>query len=223
MQPHKVHPWSPRTAPPQGSRAGRILLIGGLSLLGAVGACGGCVALAYVSNMDIGGDPATAADRAVVVTIEDVAPAFESFTPDARFERFEHNRTLLGTDEVDYEYDGVGVEPAVYLSSTSAIDRTAQDARSAYTGGHIGFDAVIAAMGEVERRPSDHLFRWGDESRCETLYREGSPVGTVFMGRSDRLTFMLVLVGVYYDDAEALESILRPKLDALEARASRVR
>src|SRR5215813_13372876 len=61
--------------------------------------------------------PVTAADRAVVVTIQDLARHMHDFEPVASGESFKKTRYLDGSHQLEYEYKSPR-EPPLYLRSS---------------------------------------------------------------------------------------------------------
>ena len=126
---------------------------------------------------------------------------------------------LSPNQNVHREYESPdGADDILYVYCTVGIEPTATDAQYAYSGVRLGTKIGFGMGGgdkvqEVER---NDLWQWGEHSRCVLLQSSGKQVGNVFMARKGRRYFVLVLVGVYFDNPEVIHELLDPMLQRLQ-------
>jgi hypothetical protein len=73
----------------------------------------------------------------------------------------------------------------------------------------IGLRAGGVEEREVRMQPGD------DRSRLRVLVKGGKPLGNVFTAREGRKTYVLMLAGLYFEDAEDWKKLSEPKLQQL--------
>lgn len=164
-------------------------------------------------------EPVTDEDRALAITAERLA----ELSPDLAFDRSRGKlrkvRHLDGSRELEYEYESPDdAGQTLYVSFAAGVERTAQDARNSYAGERIGAKIGLRVSGEGRVREVERgdLWRWGDESRCSLLKSNGVVVGNLFMARKGRRLFLLMIVGVCFEDAAPIRELLDPMLERLE-------
>ncbi|MDY7228559.1 hypothetical protein [Hyalangium rubrum] len=157
----------------------------------------------------------TEADRALLVTTDDLVPRLEGFSPQPSIEKLTKKKGLDGTIELEYLYDLSN--RGLYLASMVTTDTTASSAKATYTSLRVGQGLGLSIAGDsgTKMEERDDLFTWGDESRTALITNKGKPVGNVFTARKGRHSYTFVLVGVYFDSNETLSDLLLPKLERL--------
>lgn len=200
---------------PQRSSARLVLLIlGGLALVSCLGV--GAIALVVarmapqlqkMAKEVEKPRPLGERDRAVLVTIDDVAAEDDI---DRAVEKFIVNP--YGNWSVQYQYPP-GHGTFVFCHIVSSGD--AASAVLTYKLLLTSFDLAIGDKLTVKER--DDLFRWGDDSRFAHLLRDGEPVGTRFVARKGTLIYTFSIVGIVFDDTESAERLLKGKLEQLES------
>ncbi len=173
----------------------------------ALATCGGCAGLIwFVFPVE---EPLTAADRAVLLTIEDVEPFLEKEVDPARATTKRLRQP--GRVKVNYEYDATGVLVATELESSP-------DARS----GMRAFSPVLLNLaGGKDARFSElkGVLDRGDESKVFLLTKTstGAKIGNIVVVRQGRRLVTWTIVGVYVDDEASVDKLFGEKLDALES------
>lgn len=199
------------------SRAKLAVIIIGGSLAGCFGL--GLLAAGAVSVMSGSDKPASAEERGLVITIEDLTGHMAGFEPPTggkeTFHRVDH---FDGSTELVYEYDTVATGGTLYLSSGVTVETSPQNAGYSYTGMDIGvgIGLGIEPGSEVVQQERNDLLTWGDQSRTALLVTNGQPVGNVFIGRRGRRIFHVLFAGVYFDEPEAFQELVTPHLEAIE-------
>ena len=177
------------------------------------------VAFGYFMFMREIEEPVTPAERDVLLTIEKLKE-FVDLEADPGRGRVKRVRYLDGSREVTYEYESPdGAADPLYVSSSVNLERNVSDARTVYVSSTLGFKLGMALEGESALRQvvRSGLFQWGDESKAVLLMRGDKPVGNLFAGRKGRKVFLVVLVGVFFDEREDVDAALGPILRSLEA------
>lgn len=157
--------------------------------------------------------PVSAAERAIVVTFDDLALRAKLQKADSAESL---TKTTFPNTTVEYRYEEKQESPRLFVQSSAVFESTSFAAGAFVTTFDTGFGIGSARNGGVTRVRRDELLRWGDESRAYLLQFEGNPIGNVFVARKGSRVFTLVVSGVYFDDPDAFGSLLLPKLEALE-------
>ncbi len=190
----------------------------GLVVLAAIGGALLIVGLIMVAALTTESHPVYDEDRQVLVTAADLAVYVEGLEPVPAVEVITKERYLDGAWEISYEYDHPQGEPVVYTTCSVMLDAKREDAATTYMSMKVGLGIglQLAEGDAVRQKERNDLFAWGDQSHNALLMRGSDPVGNAFVARKDTRVFMLVTAGVYFDTADALEELLRPKLEALD-------
>ena len=159
----------------------------------------------------------TPADRQLVVTVDELLPWLDDFSPDYTAESLEKTRYFDGSWEVEYSYDHTAEDTGLFISSTVAVEPTLQDAQTSYAsmgvGLRIGFSLQDTA--DMKLTDRDDLFRWGDQSQCTLITIDGRPVGNIFLARHGKRIFCVVLSGLAMEDSASLGQLLMPHLERI--------
>jgi hypothetical protein len=204
--------------PPRKRRS--VLLTCGIIAAVVLLACGGMGTLFYFAFIHDIEMPVAAADRGVVITAECLAEFTPTLEPDPNRGNLRKVRHLDGSREVTYEYQSEeGAESPLYVNNQVGVERTAQDAQYSYGGLGIGTNLSFRLGGEGNTRPVERndLWRWGDDSKCALLMNGDKKVGNLFMARKGRRYFYLMIVGVYFEDGQAIQELLGPMLQRLDS------
>ena len=188
--------------------------IGGALLLGLV-VCGGLI---YVGMAGVATREPTDAERQTLVTIRDL----ESFGVEAgRLEErevWQSKRNLDGSLEIEYEYDpdlAPGPGEMISLMSSAEINSTESSARES-------FNMTIAAyqlgfgLYDVQSRDQSHAMAGVDQSRFALIVKNEKPVGNMIVVRQGKRVHGLLLIGLYFEDPQELEDLLRPTVERSE-------
>lgn len=207
----------PPLPPRRRKRRWKKILLWGVLL--PVGIVAGLVMMGVVFYLVAEDLPVRDTDRAVLITAPDLAECADWFDPSKGAETVTKKRFLDGSYEIDYEYEHpeADEEGYVWAACTVTVDSTETDARITYGAGGIGSRFGLTASG-LEVRDRDDLFSWPPESRCALLTLEdGTIVGNYFTCLVGTKTFEWVVSGMFFDDEEALDALLRPVLRRLRS------
>jgi hypothetical protein len=196
-----------------------ILLTCGITAVAVVLTCGGLGALLYFAFIHDIEEPVAAADRDIVITAKRLAEFLPALKPDLNRGSLRKVRHLDGSREVTYEYESAeGSNSPLYVHDEVGVERTERDARYAYGGLSIGNNLGLRLGGEASMRQVERndLWRWGDDSKCALLMNGDEIVGNLFMARKGRRYFSLMIVGVYFEDQQAIQDLLGPMLQRLD-------
>jgi hypothetical protein len=158
--------------------------------------------------------PVTEADRALLVTTDELATRVESFKAQPGVEKVTKKRGLDSATELEYEYkpsDGT-----LYLTSAVLTEPTTSSASINYSSLKVGHGLGFSLSEEkTKMEERDDLFAWGDESHHALITHGGKPVGNLFAARKGRHIYSFMVIGVYFDSTETLSDLLLPKLERL--------
>lgn len=202
------------------SRVRSILFTCGIVSFVLLLACGGLGTAIYVFFIREIEEPVTAGDRGLVITAERLAHFVPTLQPDPSRGNVRKVRHLDGSRELTYEYEAAeGDEKPLYVNHEIGVERSAEDARYAYGGLGIGTNIGLrlGGTGNLRQVERNELWRWGDDSRCVVLVNGDARVGNLFMARKGRRYFSLMIVGVYFEDRQAIQELLGPMLQRLDS------
>lgn len=207
----------PRRKPRKGRS---ILFTCGIIAAVVVLACGGLGTAFYFFFLHEIEEQVTATDRGVIVTTERLAEFVPNLQHDPGRGKLQKVRHLDGSRELTYEYEAEeGSDKSLYVNHQVGVERTAQDAQYAYGGLGIGTNLGLrlGSSGNVRQVERNDLWRWGDDSKCVLLMNGGNKVGNLFMARKGRRYFTLMIVGVYFENSDAIQQLLGPMLQRLDS------
>ncbi|HOB54319.1 MAG TPA: hypothetical protein PK176_16135 [Acidobacteriota bacterium] len=156
------------------------------------------------------------ADRPLLVTKQDLAGF--GIDPDTLQgqEIFRRNQYFDGSLEVEYAFETPdGAAEVFYINTVVGFENSVADAVDSYRllKGGIG---VGTQVGGGSLREVPDFYRWGDESYCAVVPGRAGPAGNVFLTRRGKKTFLVAIVGIYFDDSKAWDVLVRPKLEYLD-------
>jgi hypothetical protein len=183
-------------------------------------ACGGVGTGFYFVFIHEFDEPVTATDRGMVITAERLADFAPNLQPDSSRGNLRKARHLDGSRELTYEYESAeGAAKTLFVNHQIGVEGSAQDAQYAYGGLGIGTNIGfrLGGAGEMRQVERNDLWRWGDDSKCALLMNGDAKVGNLFMARKGRRYFSLMIVGVYFEDPQAIQELLGPMLQRLDS------
>lgn len=193
-------------SPPAGSRSPRrgiFVILGGMMLM----SCAGCAGLILLFRPIV--EPVTDGDRAVLLTIEDLAPYLTTTVDPTRatLTRFRQP----GRVEIEYEFE----QPGVFVSTEIISSFTTKQEMRGFTPGLLN----LAATSDVRFSELHGVLAWGDESRVLLLTKTttNAKVGNLILVRKGTRRATFTFVGVFVDDADSANKLLGAKLAALES------
>mgnify|MGYP001164129529 CR=1 FL=1 len=163
-------------------------------------------------------EPVSAADRAVLVDIDQLSEwMFDEYVPEKRGETLTKTRYIDGSYDIEYEYDIPEDLSAPYLSCTVTVELTSSDAQTSYVAMWGGSQLALSLLSDIDIDvvERNELFRWGERSRFAILSTEGEPFGNVFITRSGKYIFYMVMSGIYFDSHEGISGLLSKRLAQL--------
>ena len=163
-------------------------------------------------------EPVTAADRAVLVDIDLLTEwMVDEYIPEKRGESLIKTRYIDGSYDIEYEYDIPEDLNAPYLSCTVTVEPTTSDAQTSYVAMWGGSQLALSLLSDIEIDVVERndLFRWGDRSRFAILSTEGEPFGNVFITRTGKYIFYIIISGIYFDNHEGISGLLSERLGQL--------
>ncbi len=206
--------------PPTRSKRKSYLIVAGLLLIPVAVVCcgGGGLLLAIMTGAMEKDLPTGQAERDVVIDIDDVelwSVGF-AFQPDAEvLRKIQH---FDGSIEVDYEYEHpVEAEP-FYLSCSSSVEISVEDAEIGYKLLRGTVDMLVPLMGGegAALTTRNDQFAWGDMSVWTDFEVDGVVIGHTFIGRKDERLLLMMLVGLTFEFADDIEGFMGPTLAALD-------
>jgi hypothetical protein len=207
----------PRRKPGKGLS---ILLTCGIVAVVVLLACGGLGTAIYFLFIHEIEEPVTATDRSMIITAERLTEFVPTLQPDPSRGNLRKVRHHDGSRELTYEYETPdGTEKSLYVNHEVNVERSPQDAQYAYGGLGIGTNIGLrlGGTGKVRQVERNDLWRWGDDSKCVLLMNGDDKVGNLFMARKGRRYFSLMIVGVYFEDRQAIQQLLGPMLQRLDS------
>jgi hypothetical protein len=196
-----------------------VLLILTLISGSMLASCGLVVGLCYFLFMHEITEPLTARDRAILCDLSRLEPFSDDVPKDRTGEKYKRVRHLDGSHELAYEYEPPeGAAHTLYLQSGLTAEKTATDARTAYTGLNLGVKLGFkwAGEGTITEVERNDLFHAGDQSRCVLLQKDGVPVGNFLVVQKGPKVYHIMLVGLYFDTADSIKELMQPFLDQLD-------
>ncbi len=186
--------------------------------LAVVGTAALLLGLGFVFNASGESEPLSAGERALLLDIEHLVRWMDGYEPDVDRESAVKTRFLDDSYELEYSYEVSEDDDAPYLTYSITFEGNEGDARTTYASFWGGTRAGFL-LGEVSFDVDERaeLFSWGDESRFGILKADGRPFGNVFLARSGTRVVYLLLAGLYFDEAPAVEGFLVPYLERLDS------
>jgi hypothetical protein len=152
-------------------------------------------------------------ERALLLTEVDFQPAqrpTDPATPAGTFRktvgRLDRSRELI----YEFKKEGSGF----YLSNTLRVEPSAPNALLVEGGQRIGLLIGLKTT-SITEEPLPARAKYGDRASLSLLRSNGVPVGNVFSVVGGKNVYAIVLVGVHFDDAEAFDRALGPRIDAV--------
>lgn len=154
-------------------------------------------------------------ERELLFTIAALVPYLDDLAPGDSQETWEMERRANGTISVRYEFSDL--DHALGIVCEVDIDRSAKDAKVSCAA-RAGIFRTECNEGPKKRvEEQNDFFRWGDQSYYAEVMLNGKPSGFGFFGRSGRKRYALTVIGVLFEDAEAMAEAVGPALDKLLA------
>ncbi|HEX5104885.1 MAG TPA: hypothetical protein VFV87_13790, partial [Pirellulaceae bacterium] len=124
-------------------------------------------------------------------------------------------RNLDGSLEIEYEYDperAPGAGEDISLMSSASIEPSESSARESF-----GMTLAAYRLGfgiyDVQARELPHAMPGADQSHFALIVKDGNPVGNMVVVQQGKRVHGLLLIGLYFDDPQELDDLLRPTID----------
>jgi hypothetical protein len=159
--------------------------------------------------------PVTERERGLIFSADALGEYLDGFKPDEGRESLHARQSVNGTVEISYKYS----DPEYGLSMLYdvAIHADEQDAEYWCEASSKSIWSALGWNMDPKRQVEEQndFFRWGEQSYYSAVILEGSPFGFVFCARSGKKRLSLTLMGVLFQDPEALAEALGPALENL--------
>jgi hypothetical protein len=164
--------------------------------------------------------PVGAADKEIVLRAGDLIPFGYGLEKTEQFEKFTRTKYFDGSHELTYEYETPDSEEenALYMNVTVTVEKTTSDAWTSKGAGEIGMKFGLKASG-VEQREIKDFYKYGDTSSFFILEKNGHPIGNMFSVREGKRVYVVILSGMYFDDAAAWKELMEERLRKFSAYA----
>lgn len=158
------------------------------------------------------------ADYEVLVTARDFIDRGLELADCANCVQQSSIRNIDGTVTVNYTYQGVRDTAYDYLfiQEELMVSSSKYPARQSLKIQSKVYRASLKLFGKVVAHDTV-MGEFGDEHRFAVLYRDSLPVGNLFHCRIGGRVLHLLLLGIYFADADVWRDLVAPKLEALES------
>jgi hypothetical protein len=160
------------------------------------------------------------ADKEVVLRAADLIPFGYGLEKTEPYETFKRIRYLDGSHELTYEFETPDseTENALYLNVTISVEKSVADAVTSQGAGVVGLNIGLKANG-VEKREIKNFYSYGDKSSFFVLEKDGRPIGNIFAVRNGKRVFLMILSGMYFEDAATFKELIEGRLEKFSAYA----
>ena len=158
--------------------------------------------------------PLSAEDKAIFLRAADLEKFGFRYENAEAYETFTKLKNFDGTHEVTYQFETPEseAENPLFVYITVSVERRASDALISQKAGKLGLSIGFSAEG-AEEREVPATFPYGDEARLALLVKNGNPIGNTFSMRDGTKTYLMVMSGLYFSDAELFKEVIGPKLE----------
>jgi len=164
-----------------------------------------CLALAACGTEEA----VTEADKALFVRVADLALFGLRYDNAEALETFSKSRHLDGAYELSYRFRSPeGARQPLFLHVGVNVARRDSDATLAEGAEKVGLLIAFKKDGVEEREVP------GVQSgKLTVLVKDGRPIGNVFSARQGTKTYLLIMSGLYVEDAALWHKLVEPRLE----------
>ncbi len=159
--------------------------------------------------------PLTESDRRILIGPADIEPYLDGFRHDPGSVVLKKVKAIDDSVEIDLDYS-VDTEGHPYVNCTLYYD---QDKLEAVIGLPALWESTRLRLNLADTGfdflEDDDFFTYGDKSRFAFIMSDGRKVGSLFITVVGHNTYYLLIVGLYFEDADTLKELLLPKLSQL--------
>jgi hypothetical protein len=183
-------------------------------LLSAVAGLAACALLAGCES----GLPVEAQEKTLVLRAGDLVPFGYGLEQTEQFETFSKTRFFDGSKEIIYEFETPDSEEEnpLYLSVTMTFEKKSSDALVSHGAEKTGATAGLRIAG-IKSREIENFYEYGDSSAFYVLEMDGRPVGNLFSVRDGKKIYLVIMTGMYFDDAATWKELVEDKLKKFSA------
>jgi len=127
-------------------------------------------------------------------------------------ETFKAKTNLDGSLELEYEYDSdrdPKSKQSLFFKSEAEINRSVRDARESYFMQIAAYKAGALLVKGRSIQESPELLSLGEQNFSALIMQDGKPLGNVVVIRQAATVHSLLTIGLYFDEADDLRSLLR--------------
>jgi hypothetical protein len=172
----------------------------------------GLAALACVAGCE-SGLPVEATEKTLVLRAGDLVAYGYGLEETEQFEKFSKTKYFDGSREITYEFETPETEEdnPLYMNVTMTFEKKTSDALLSHGAEKTGAAAGLRIAG-VKSREIENFYDYGDSSAFYVLEMEGRPVGNMFSVRDGKKIYMIIMTGMYFDDAAVWKELVEEKL-----------
>ncbi len=172
----------------------------------------GLAAFACVTGCE-SGLPVEANEKTLVLRAGDLVPYGYGLEETGQFEKFSKTRYFDGSQEITYEFETPETEEddPLYLNVTMTFEKKTSDALVSHGAEKTGASAGLRIAG-IKSREIENFYDYGDSSEFYVLEMEGRPVGNMFSVRDGKKIYLVIMTGMYFDDAAVWKELVEDKL-----------
>jgi hypothetical protein len=158
--------------------------------------------------------PVEEGEKAMLLRAADLVPFGYGLADTRKFETFTKTRYFDGTNDITYEHETPDSEEdhPLYLNVTVSFERKAADAIVSRGAEKLAIKYSLKANG-IEMRELPDFYPFGDASEFFLLEKDGTPVGSYFVVRQGARAYVVMMTGMYFDDAGEWKNLIAEKLE----------
>jgi len=159
-------------------------------------------------------EPLSEADKGLFLRAADLAGYGFKYEDADSYEQFSKARQFDGAYELTYRFKTpAGERRPLFIYANVSVARSESDAALSESAGKMGVLIGLKGSGieerEVRMQPDD------ERGRLRLLLKGGKPVGNVFTARDGVKTYLVLLMGMSFEDAGDWQKLVEPKLQRL--------
>lgn len=193
----------------------KTIIIGGAIVGGVlffVLAAAALVSLSFtgVSSRDVRED-----ERHMLVTINDLAPYATIPGDRSLCESYIAKRNVDGSLEVEYKYDtdeDPEAEEFLLLKSETETSGTVRLAKESFANRVAAYKMGASLVSGGRLQEDSSLFSLGEDNFAAISTLDGDVIGNIVVTRKGNVVYSLLIYGLYLDEREQLESLLKPTM-----------
>ena len=157
-------------------------------------------------------------EKNLLITVKDLERLGFVVENTNEIESYSVSEFIDQTSRFDYEYDSDKdpvIEERLYLSSNAFIFINENAASNGLNQVIQEYEMDFENTENVSLYTDPDLYQVGDHTYSAYVLYEGQPVGNLIFVHKDKFVISFYIIGIYFDNADHLDIIIGPKLDAL--------